>query len=123
MLVDTSVWVDHFRRTNFALAARLRHGEVRCHPFVIGELACGSLKRRNDVLALLSALPQLPVTDHDHVLLFIESNRLMGTGIGWIDAHLLASARLAGTVLWTLDRRLLAVARVLRIGVEPGGQP
>jgi predicted nucleic acid-binding protein len=113
MLVDTSVWVDHFRRGDPTLAALLSREEVECHPFIIGELACGSLHRRTEVLSLLQRLPQVPVGSHDEVLTLVERHRLMGQGIGWIDAHLLASARLAESLLWTRDRRLAEVARAL----------
>ncbi|MBI3448637.1 MAG: type II toxin-antitoxin system VapC family toxin [Acidobacteria bacterium] len=113
MLADTSVWVDHLRGGNAALVSHLERGEVRCHPFVIGELACGRLANRREVLALLESLPQVRRAEHDEVLAFVESNGLGGSGIGWIDAHLLASARLSHVPLWTLDRRLAAVARSL----------
>ncbi|MCP4660509.1 MAG: PIN domain-containing protein [bacterium] len=119
MLVDTSVWVDHFRNTNAALAEHLDHGDVWCHPFVIGELACGNLARRDEVLSLLAALPQVPEARHAEVLALIESHRLMGRGIGWIDVHLLASTRIGGTQIWTLDQRLAAAARELGIRAEP----
>lgn len=116
MLVDTSVWVDHLRRGNAALARRLDRAEVWCHPFVIGEVACGRLRNRREVLTLLAALPRVPETDPDHVLAFVEANGLAGSGIGWVDAHLLASARLANMPLWTLDGRLASVARSLGMG-------
>ena len=119
MLVDTSVWIDHLRRGNPALARQLSDQEVWCHPFVIGELACGQLDARSEVLSLLSALPQAPLAGHEEVLAFLESNGLAGTGIGWIDAHLLAAARLAGTRLWTLDRPLATAAIELDLFVEP----
>ena len=119
MLVDTSVWIDHFRRSDPALIALLDREEAECHPFVIGELACGLLRRRSEVLLLLQSLPHLPVGTHDEVLAFVESHRLMGRGIGWVDAHLLASAALAGTQLWTRDRRLFEVARKLALAAQP----
>jgi len=116
MLVDTSVWVDHFRRGNAALAERLNRGEVRSHPFVTGELSCGNLRRRKEILSFLSALPQVILAGHEEVLAFVEANRLMGRGIGWVDVHLLASARLTGIPLWTLDRRLKEVSGSLGLG-------
>src|SRR4030066_1929605 len=106
MLVDTSVWVDHFRRRNAALAERLSRGGVRSHPFVTGELSCGNLRRRKEILSLLTALPRAAVAGHEEALAFVEANRLMGRGIGWVDVHLLASARLAGVPLWPLARRV-----------------
>lgn len=111
MLVDTSVWIDHLRRGNRTLASHLEEGVVLCHPFIVGELACGNLKRRHEILSLLAALPEAILADHSEVLTFIEANRLMGSGIGWVDAHLLCSARLTGVRLWTLDRRLAQTAR------------
>ena len=119
MLVDTSVWVDHLRRGDPALRALLTRAEVECHPFIIGELACGSLQRRSEVLSLLQSLPRVPVGSHDEVLTFVERHRLMGRGIGWIDAHLLTSAALAGSLLWTRDRRLCAVALMLDLYARP----
>ena len=115
MLVDTSVWVDHLRHGNEVLARRLRDGEVWVHPFVIGELACGHLKRRADILSLLAALPQARVVDHAEALHLVGSQGLFGQGLGWIDVHLLASARLARIGVWTFDRRLDAVARTLHL--------
>jgi predicted nucleic acid-binding protein len=117
VLVDTSVWVDHLRRRNARLVALLERGAVWCHPFVIGEIACGALVRRDEVLSLLAALPQAPTADHTEALAFVEANRLVGSGVGWIDVHLLASAKLAGLPLWTLDRRLASAAGAL--GVAP----
>jgi len=110
MIVDTSVWVDHLRRGKQRLGSLLRAGVVSCHPFIIGELACGTLRRRQEIISLLQALPEVPVVGHEEVLHFVEARRLMGSGIGWIDAHLLASALFAGTSLWTLDLRLERVA-------------
>jgi hypothetical protein len=117
-LVDTSVWVDHFRRGNDRLATLLAEARVLGHPFVVGELACGHLERRAEILPLLTALPQAPLADHEEVLTFVDSHRLAGAGLGWIDAHLIAAARLSGSALWTLDRRLAAAAD--RVGVRSG---
>ena len=117
ILVDTSVWVDHLRRGNAQLSSRLESAEVLCHPFIIGELACGSLSRRKEILSLLPKLPECTVAAHDEVLAFVETNRLVASGIGWIDAHLLASAALSRTQLWTLDRRLAEIARSLGLQV------
>jgi predicted nucleic acid-binding protein len=119
VLVDTSVWVDHFRQSDPALRDLLNRAEVECHPFVIGELACGSLRRRSEILSLLERLPQVPVASHNEVLVFLERHRLMGRGIGWIDAHLLASTSLAGVLFWTRDRRLSQIAQTLRLYAQP----
>jgi predicted nucleic acid-binding protein len=115
VLVDTSVWVNHFRAPNMDLEDLLDEGRVATHPFVIGELACGSLRRRTEVLRLIEALPFAPVASHDEVLTFIERERLHGSGLGWIDMHLLASARLGRQSLWSADRRLRTAA--LRLGL------
>ncbi len=113
LLVDTSVWGDHLRRGDGALEDLLRHGEVVCHPFVIGELACGGMRNRQEILALLRALPSLPKVEDEELLLFIEHHRLMGQGLGLIDAHLLASCMLANVPLWTRDARLARSADAL----------
>lgn len=116
ILADTSVWIDHLRRGNEALASALEREEVLTHPFVIGELACGHLARRREVLGLLEALPSSLVATDEETLAFIESQRLMGKGIGYIDAHLLAAVKLTErATLWTRDRALATVAAQLRI--------
>jgi predicted nucleic acid-binding protein len=113
VLVDTSVWVSHLRETNSGLTNLLDGAEVVCHPFVIGELACGNLKNRTTILSLLEALPTSQEVGHDEILTFIEAHKLMGKGLGYIDIHLLASAVLTGVSLWTLDRRLDKVTEEL----------
>jgi predicted nucleic acid-binding protein len=119
ILVDTSVWVDHFQKHVPALAEVLERELVVMHPFVIGELACGNLKQRDDVLALLAALPSAAVATDRETLLLIERRKLMGKGIGYIDAHLLASVIVDDDVqLWTRDRRLRAVAADLRLAAD-----
>ena len=115
MLVDTSVWINHFRRPNADLEHLLGQGRVMTHPFVVGELACGLLGRRAEILRLMEALPAAPVATHDEVMMLIERQHLHGTGIGWIDAHLLASARLSRQPLWSADRRLRNAA--VRLGL------
>jgi predicted nucleic acid-binding protein len=117
VLVDTSVWVDHFRQGNAKLSEQLQAGQVWTHPFVIGELACGSLSQRKKVLTLFSALPAAPLAEHDETLKFIETHQLFSRGLGWIDMHLLVSARIVQLPLWSLDKRLASVAREL--GLEP----
>jgi len=111
ILVDTSVWIDHLRTGVEDLANLLNRGLVFSHPFVIGELACGNLHDRANILGLLGDLPQVPVATDPEVLFFIERHELMGRGIGYIDAHLLAATSLDGTArLWTRDRRLQDMA-------------
>ena len=115
-LVDTSVWVRHLREGDAHLEALLEDDEVCCHPFIVGELACGHIKNRQTVLSLLHALPMLPVASHEEVLHSIEANELMGSGLGLVDVHLLASARLSAVELWTLDKSLWRAAGRLGIG-------
>lgn len=115
ILVDTSVWVAHLRQGDIGLEAWLNEGRVTCHPFIIGELACGNLRNRSEIINLLKALPQASIARHEEVLQFIEIHRLMGKGLGYVDLHLLASARLTGVPLWTLDKRLNSAATKLRL--------
>jgi len=116
VLVDSSVWVSHFHAGNSELEALLNDGRVVCHSFIIGELACGNLKNRNEILSLLQSLPVAKQAEHKEVLQFIEVNQLMGKGIGYVDAHLLASATLTGVQIWTKDKRLQEVS--LKLGVS-----
>lgn len=118
ILPDTSVWIHHFRRPIPALLFHLENGDVMCHPFVIGELACGSLKDRDQTIQLLEALESAPVAHHQEVLALLNRYRLMGTGIGWVDAHLLASTLLADASLWTLDGPLARAAETLSVHVR-----
>jgi len=113
VLVDTSVWVDHLRRGNSSLIDLLSNAVVVCHHFVVGELACGNLSNRSEVLSLLQSLPSTPEVPHEDQLQFVERHRLMGRGLGFVDVQLLASARLAAIPLWTLDRRLREAAAEL----------
>ena len=116
ILVDTSIWIDHLRSGSRNLELLLNNNQVLLHPFVLGELACGNLDRRTEVLALLGNLPAAPVATEAEVLFFIEQHRLMGKGIGYIDVHLLASVLLAksGSLL-TRDKRLGKIAAELAL--------
>ena len=118
VLVDTSIWIDHLRRGDRQLAMLLETGDVVCHPFVIGELACGCLARRQTVLELLHALPRMEQAAHEEILAFIEDRDLHGGGIGLIDAHILWAAANEGHVVWTRDARLRRIA--VRLGVASG---
>ncbi len=120
ILVDTSLWVDHLRSGNAALARLLDNSAVLAHPWVTGELALSNLSRHAEVLGLLRCLPQATAADNDEVLGLIEQQSLYGTGIGYVDAQLLAACRLTpDTRLWTRDKRLSAVAARLRLGFQP----
>jgi hypothetical protein len=115
VLVDTSIWVDHLRKKEPKLADLLNEGMVVMHPFVLGELACGNLKNRAALLTNLEALPAaLPASDEE-VLRLIEAKKLWGRGIGWVDAHLLASALLSECAFWTGDERLSKAAVIAQV--------
>ena len=119
VLVDTSVWVEHLQRGSSELAGLLQRAQVLSHPYVVGELALGSLQQRATILEALQNLPQACVASAEEVLGFIGIHALNGLGIGYVDACLLASVRLTpGGVLWTLDKRLAAAAT--RLGVAAG---
>ena len=116
ILVDTSVWVDHLRHSHAGLINLLRQSQVMSHPFVVGELALGNLQQRKAVLMSLRGLPAAAVATDEEVLGLIDRHPLHGIGIGYVDAHLLASARLnSGSSLWTLDKRLQAAAVALGV--------
>lgn len=120
ILVDTSVWIDHFRKREPALIAALEAGQVLMHPFVVGELACGNLTNRVELLSLLRDLPPAPLATDAEALGFIDHHELMGRGIGYLDVHLLASVALAGAArLWTRDKRLAIVADSLKLEFQP----
>jgi hypothetical protein len=122
ILVDTSVWVDHLRARDAALVGLLDAAEVLGHPFVLGELALGRLRQRELVLTTLGDLPQASVATDGEVLSFIETQRLYGFGIGYVDAHLLAAVRLTpGSSLWTRDRRLHEAAARLGAAARVAG--
>jgi hypothetical protein len=110
VLVDTSIWVTHLRQGSRQLEKLLMDAEVMCHPFIIGEFACGNLKNRNEIIPLLQSLPMALTIEFDEFLFFIERNHLMGKGVGFVDVHLLASAQLTGMPLWTADKRLKSAA-------------
>jgi predicted nucleic acid-binding protein len=119
ILVDTSVWINHFRGSSSVLAELLDQERVLVHPFVIGELACGNLANREEIIALLGALARAAKADDDEVLFFIDRHNLMGRGIGLIDVHLLASCLMSRASIWTADKRLRAAAEGLNIAFDP----
>ena len=118
-LVDTSVWIEHFRTRQSPLVDLLNSESVLMHPFVIGELACGTLPSRTETLQLLRALPRAAVATEEEVLQMIENRRLMGRAIGYVDAHLLAAAIIGDTLLWTFDASLHRIA--VELGVSKRG--
>ncbi|MGK9171223.1 type II toxin-antitoxin system VapC family toxin [Inquilinus limosus] len=121
ILIDTSVWVDHLRAGDEKVAALLDASRVLAHPFVIGELALGHLRQRQTILSALQDLPQAAVATDAEVLTFIERYALAGSGIGYVDVHLLAATRLtSGSALWTRDKRLSGVAERLSLAWDEG---
>ncbi len=118
VLVDTSVWVEHFRSGNIGLEDLLNDGDVACHHFITGELACGNLSNRAEILSLLRALPLANHAEHEEVMQFIENYKLMGKGLGYVDMHLIASAVLSGVPIWTLDKKLKDVSSKLGLDYQ-----
>ncbi|MHC4796571.1 MAG: type II toxin-antitoxin system VapC family toxin, partial [Planctomycetota bacterium] len=114
-LVDTSVWIAHFRAGDSRLKSLLEEGQVVCHEFIIGEIACGNLRNRKEILSLLDDLPRAETAEPQEVLEFIDNHRLHGKGLGDIDMHLLASAILTEVPLWTLDNKLRQVAAKFKV--------
>lgn len=118
ILADTSVWVDHLRAGNRRLADLLSSSAVCCHPMVTGELACGNLRHRKEIISLLHAQPTLDHVTDDEILFFIEKHHVHGKGLGLVDMHLLSSCQLAGARLWTLDKRLKQASSRIGVGFE-----
>ena len=118
VIVDTSIWVTHLRQGSRQLEKLLLDAEVMCHPFIVGELACGNLKNRNEIISLLQSLPMAPTIEFDEFLFFIDRNQLMGKGVGFVDVHLLASAKLAEVPLLTTDKRLKSAADQLELTLK-----
>ena len=120
ILVDTSVWIRHLREGDKDLSLLLDNGLVACHPFIIGELACGGMKNRDEIIILLNALPSAYLLEHDEIMEFIEVRKIMNQGIGYVDVHILGSAIVSETPLWTLDKSLRKVANKLSIECTAG---
>ena len=118
VLVDTSIWIDHFRRGSSILAGLLEDGLVATHPAVIGELACGTLRQRATTLDLLGRLPTAVAASDVEALRLLDAHRLFGRGLGWVDVHLLAAAALTPCRLWTADRSLDQAARRVRLAFD-----
>jgi predicted nucleic acid-binding protein len=116
VLVDTSVWVSHLRKGDVGLEKLLNDGKVVCHPFIVGELACGNLKNRHEILIYLQSLPMAILAEDGEVLKFIENHQLMGKGLGYIYVHLIAAAVLTDVPLWTFDKTLHEITK--KIGIS-----
>jgi len=117
VLVDTSVWVAHFREGSPKLKSLLNDGEVVCHSFIIGELACGNLENRAEILSLLNSLPMASQAEHEEVVQFIERYQLMGKGLGYVDMHLLACALLNQIQILTFDKKLKEVSSKMGLSI------
>ncbi len=113
------MWVRHLREADPDLRELLNDGQVMCHQYIIGELACGNMKNRREVLSLMQLLPQATPAQHEEILQFIELNHLTGKGLGYIDVHLSASALLTGVPMWSYDRRLNQASEKLGIRYDP----
>jgi hypothetical protein len=119
ILADTLIWIDHFRRNEPRLQALLDRGDIIMHPFVLGEIALGSMASRRIVLGALDLLQHAIVASEAEVRAAIESRGLLGKGVGYVDAHLIASVLLTpGSKLWTRDKKLKEAAAILRLGAD-----
>lgn len=118
VLVDTSIWIDYFRNGHIQLVELLNNTEVAIHPFIIGELACGTFRNREEILSLLQTLDSSPELSLQELLGFIEMNKLQGKGVGFIDVHLLASSLLSDFKLWTIDKKLHTIAHTMGIAYQ-----
>jgi predicted nucleic acid-binding protein len=119
VLADTSIWIDHFRRSNFQLARLLDRGDIVIHPFVIGELVLGKVTKIAEMIDFFHLLPKTVVASADEILEFILKRKLSGSGIGYVDVHLLAAAALMPeTLVWTRDKKLRAAAEALSLVAE-----
>lgn len=116
VLVDTSIWIDHLRNRNSNLVELLEQGDVVIHPWIIGELACGNLTNRRELLLLFRSLPSVRVATDEEVFQLMEGRKLFGKGIGWVDIHILAASLIEDIRFWTGDKRLKKIANSLKIG-------
>jgi predicted nucleic acid-binding protein len=116
VLIDTSAWIDHFNRSDPVLQFLLNEYDAATHPFILGELACGNFKNRNEIFALLSNLPAITTISTDEYFVFIEKNKLYGSGLGFVDIHLLASSLISQCTIYTKDKNLLSAAHSFNIG-------
>jgi predicted nucleic acid-binding protein len=116
VLIDTSVWIDHFNRSDSALQFLLQEYKAVVHPFVLGELACGNFKNRDEIFGLLSNLPTIAEISMEEYFVFLENHKLYGLGLGFVDIHLLASSLISRCTIYTREKSLLTVANRLKIG-------
>ncbi len=122
VLVDTAVWVNHFRYGNKDLGVLIENNEAAIHPFIINELACGHLHNRVEIFDILSQLPTVKKVEDDEVLVFIENFKLYGIGIGMVDVYLLASALLSGVKIWTYDKKFIDITKDMNLHYDVKGK-
>jgi predicted nucleic acid-binding protein len=118
VLVDTSVWIDHFNKRNDHLVDLLNAGKVNTHEYIIGEISCGNISNRDEIINLLRSLPCTLSVTQEEILDFIANQYLYGNGVGYIDIHLLASALISNVKLWTRDKKLNLVANELNVAYK-----
>jgi predicted nucleic acid-binding protein len=118
VLIDTSVWIDHFNRSDPLLQFLLNEYEVVTHSYILGELACGNFKNRNEIFVLLSNLPCIAIISNEEYLTFIEKNKLYGLGLGFVDIHLLASSLISHCTIYTKDKTLLSTANLFKVAYK-----
>lgn len=120
VLVDSSVWVDHFKQRNEHLVALLANGAVLCHPYIVAEVACGTPPQRSAIIGLLGELESAPLATQEELMAMLDTRGLYGRGCGFVDLSLLASALLSEkTLIWTMDKRLETLARELNKAYRP----
>jgi predicted nucleic acid-binding protein len=120
VLVDTSIWIDHLHRSEPELVALLRETLVVMHPAILGELACGTVPDRQELLSLWLSLPRVANVSFEEALALLENRMLWGRGLGWTDIQLLASALVSRTMLWTRDHLLRQIADQLSVAWKGG---
>jgi predicted nucleic acid-binding protein len=118
VLVDTSIWIDHFNRSDPVLQFLLNEYEAAVHPYILGELACGTIKNRKEIFRLLSNLPTIETISSEEYFVFLEAHKLYGKGLGFVDIHLLASSLVAPCTIYTRDKVLLKAAHSFKIGYK-----
>jgi predicted nucleic acid-binding protein len=115
ILVDTSIWIDHLNKSNAELIKLLKSNRVCVHPFIIGELSCGNISNRDEILSLLKALPRAEPALEEEVFTLLDNKKLFGIGLGFVDVNLIASALIHGVKIWTYDKSLKKIAKKLDI--------
>lgn len=115
ILADTSVWITHFKKELPEFIDILNAGKVILHPFIIGELACGGLQKKQDIFKLIESMPQTVCLEHEEIMSLIEAHEFSNQGIGYVDVHLIGSCLLSDNLLWTYDKALKKVAKKMKL--------